>query len=215
MDKPEPDTRATMAQQHDGHGSRRRLAVRALVIALCALLVVFAGFLAFWQRSHGLALMPASKPVGDGIVVLTGGPERISTGVRLLQENAGQRLLITGVHPQTTASQIRLITGTERDLFRCCIDLDKAATDTRGNAAETRRWAMNNNFSKLVIVTSDYHMLRTLMEFSRAMPAVELAAHPVEGSDGRDPWSSLASARLWFSEYVKYLLALVRLEAGY
>lgn len=215
MDEPETHPPATTARHAGSEGNRSRVAVRALVVALCALLVVAAGFLAFWQRSHGQALMPPSRPSGDGIVVLTGGPERIATGIRLLLENAGQRLLITGVHPQTTARQIRRITGSERDLFQCCIDLDKQAADTRGNAAETQRWATEHGFRKLVIVTSDYHMLRTLKEFSRVMPAVELVAYPVQGSDGRAPWSSVASGRLWFSEYVKYLLALVRIETGY
>ena len=118
------------------------------------------------------------------------------------------------MHPQTTARELRRITGTERDLFRCCIDLDKKAANTRGNAMEAARWAREKGFRKLLIVTSDYHILRAMKEFSRAMPDVELVACPVAGRDGRNPLSNRSSLRLWFNEYVKYLLALVRIETG-
>jgi uncharacterized SAM-binding protein YcdF (DUF218 family) len=67
---------------------------------------------------------------------------------------------------------------------------------------------------KLLIVTSDYHMLRAMKEFSYAMPDVELVPCPVTGPDGRNPWSKLSSLKLWFNEYVKYLLALLRIGTG-
>jgi len=190
----------------------RRILVRSLVIAVCAVAVILTGFSAFWYHSVGLA--GPDKANADGIVVLTGGPERIAAAIRLLENKSARRLLISGVHPQTTARQLRQITGTERELFRCCIDLDKRAADTRGNAIEARNWAHEKGFSRLLIVTSDYHMLRAMKEFSRAMPDTELLACPVSGSDGRDPLSNATSFRLWFSEYLKYLLALVRIQIG-
>lgn len=202
-------------QSVDAPGSRgtaRATIVRGLVIALCAALVVLGGFFAFWQRSVNLQAKPQAQ--ADGIVVLTGGPERISTAIRLLEDKAARRLLISGVHPQTSAREIRRITGAGQDLFRCCIDLDKRAPDTRGNAEEARRWAADKGFKRLLIVTSDYHILRAMREFSRAMPEAELLPCPVAGRDGQDPLHNSSSLRLWFSEYVKYLLALVRIQIG-
>ena len=190
----------------------RRILVRSAIVAGCSIAVILGGFFTFWQQSVSIA--GPDKVNADGIVVLTGGPERISTAIRLLENKAARRLLISGVHPQTTARQIRRITGTERDLFRCCIDLDKRAADTRGNAVETRNWAREKGFTRLLIVTSDYHILRAMKEFSRVMPEAELMACPVAGSDGQDPLHNAASFRLWFSEYLKYLLALVRMHIG-
>lgn len=184
--------------------------VRSSVIAACALLVVLGGFYSFWHQSGALAC--PDNPRADGIVVLTGGPERISSAIRLLEERAAGRLLISGVHPQTTAHELRRVTGTGRDLFRCCIDLDRRAPDTRGNAEEARQWADERGYSRLLIVTSDYHILRAMKEFSRAMPKTELVACPVAGRDGRDPLQNMTSLRLWFAEYVKYLLALMRIQ---
>jgi hypothetical protein len=46
------------------------------------------------------------------------------------------------------------------------------------------------------------------------MPDVELVPCPVSGPDGRNPWSKLSSLKLWFNEYVKYLLALLRIGTG-
>jgi uncharacterized SAM-binding protein YcdF (DUF218 family) len=190
----------------------RRVLLRSGLIAVCAILVILGGFAEFWRQSA--SLKGPDKADAEGIVVLTGGPERISTAIRLLENKAAKRLLISGVHPQTTARQLRQITGTERDLFRCCIDLDKRAADTRGNAVEAAEWARDKGFTRLLIVTSDYHILRAMKEFSRVMPEAELMACPVAGSDGHDPLHSTASLKLWFSEYLKYLLALVRIQIG-
>jgi len=190
----------------------RVMLVRSSFIAACALLVVLAGFYSFWHQSSALAC--PDSPRADGIVVLTGGPERIAAAIRLLEGKAAGRLLISGVHPQTTARELRRVTGTERDLFRCCIDLDRRAPDTRGNAEEARQWAEERGYTRLLIVTSDYHMMRAMKEFSRVMPKTDLVACPVAGRDGRDPLQHPSSLRLWFSEYVKYLLALMRIQIG-
>lgn len=150
----------------------------------------------------------------DAIVVLTGGPERISAAVRLLEKKTAKRLLISGVYPATTAQQLRRITDADASLFTCCVDLDKRASDTRGNAAEAAKWVERHKFQKLAVVTSDYHILRATVEFARAMPEVELVAYPVASGDSEGSAYSPVTFRLWISEYVKYLLALARLRSG-
>ena len=77
----------------------------------------------------------------------------------------------------------------------------------RGNAAEAADWATRHGFRKIAVVTSDYHILRAIVEFSRAMPDVELVAYPVASNDPDKPAASFSMLRLWVSEYVKYLLA--------
>lgn len=176
-----------------------------LGIALCLLVVATAGFASFTENSRKIA-----RPTGisvDAIVVLTGGPERISAAVRLLEQKVAKRLLISGVYPATTAQQLSRITRADASLFKCCVDLDKRAPDTRGNAAEAADWATRHGFRKIAVVTSDYHILRAIVEFSRAMPDVELVAYPVASKDAGKPAASFSMLRLWVSEYVKYLLA--------
>ncbi len=172
---------------------------------LCVLVVATAGFASFTENSRKIA-RPANVSV-DAIVVLTGGSERISAAVRLLEQKVAKRLLISGVYPATTAQQLSRITEAEASLFKCCVDLDKRAPDTRGNAAEAADWATRHGFRKIAVVTSDYHILRAIVEFSRAMPNVELVAYPVASNDAGKPAVSFSMFRLWVSEYVKYLLA--------
>jgi uncharacterized SAM-binding protein YcdF (DUF218 family) len=187
-------------------GVRRLARLLAWGLALAAVAVA-AGFWVF----RGIALH-STDPVGagaDGIVALTGGTARIDSAVALLEEGRARRLLITGVHPQTSQRQLVQLTGGAAALFDCCIDIDRSALDTRGNAEEAKRWADAHGFRRLLVVTSDYHMPRALLEFSRRMPGVTLLPHPVPAAE-----TGLGAVRLWLSEYAKYLLALVRPPAA-
>lgn len=198
---------STEAHMSDAQSRRTSGWWIGLGVVLCALLAATAGFASFAEKSRNIA-RPANLSV-DGIVVLTGGPERISAAVRLLEQKTAKRLLISGVYPATTARQLSQITQAEASLFKCCVDLDKRAPDTRGNAAEAANWATRHKFTRIAVVTSDYHILRAIVEFSRAMPNVELVAYPVASSDLKKPARSFSMLRLWINEYIKYLLALL------
>jgi uncharacterized SAM-binding protein YcdF (DUF218 family) len=67
-------------------------------------------------------------------------------------------------------------------------------------------------FHSLRLVTADYHMLRSLFEFRRAMPETEIIAHPVFPNQVRREswWRSPGTASLLISEYDKFLVALLR-----
>lgn len=184
----------------------------SLWITICALLVTSAGFSSFSVTSRDLTRPLEVK--ADGIIVLTGGSERISAGLELLNKGLAKRLLISGVHPATSAAQLRSALKADAELFKCCVDLDKNALDTRGNAVEAALWVKKNSFKRLFIVTSDYHILRSMLEFSRTMPDHELIAYSVSGRDSGDPMASRANFKLWLNEYIKYLLALVRLKVA-
>src|SRR5664280_94201 len=54
--------------------------------------------------------------------------------------------------------------------FTCCIDLDRSALNTFGNALETKRWAREHNFNSLIVVTSNWHMPRAQRLVSSALP---------------------------------------------
>lgn len=153
---------------------------------------------------------------GDAIVALTGGPDRITAAARLLSEGRGKRLLISGVNAQTRRESLRKITGLDGSKFECCVDLGYAALDTIGNAVETRNWASELGFKRLIIVTSSYHMPRSLMELANAMPGVELVPYAVASrpaSRRRPWWLEPRIAYVLAREYLKYLPAAARLMA--
>ena len=99
--------------------------------------------------------------------------------MELLAGGYGKRLLISGVHPTSGASDISRSLPDNQSLLGCCVDLDRSAVNTRSNAAETRRWVRERGFKSLIVVTSNYHMPRAIAEMSHAMPDVD--ADPVRG----------------------------------
>lgn len=191
--------------------SARTISIRVAVGAIvCALLcgVVFAlGFIGF-ATSVALSEAPVS-PNADGIVALTGGRDRVLEAVELLQSGRGRRLLISGVHPQTRAVDIQRLTESNRALFNCCVDLGRTAETTAGNALEAAEWARTHGFSSLIVVTSAYHMPRSLVELDRVLPNVRKIPFPVAHQDlALDRWYLRpATAKLLFFEYVKYMIA--------
>lgn len=152
----------------------------------------------------------------DAIVVLTGGADRIKTGLDLLAANEAERLLITGVHREVTVAAILALAPDAPQSLACCIDLGYEANNTSGNAAEAARWVKAHGYRSLRLVTANYHLPRSLLEFRRMLPGVEIVANPVfpaSVSNG-DWWRRPASFALVAGEYTKYLVAVARQAAS-
>src|SRR5581483_4620015 len=130
----------------------------------------------------------------------------------LMADGYGRRLLISGVHPSSGTSDISRSLSENQSLLSCCVDLDRSAVNTRSNAAETRRWAHERGFKSLIVVTSNYHMPRAIVELSHAMPDIALIPYAVVGERWRDEpwWANGATFRLVLSEYFKYVAAGAR-----
>jgi uncharacterized SAM-binding protein YcdF (DUF218 family) len=188
--------------------------LRAAIVAVLAFapLVAAIGFVGFLSQLRGSETRPTGT--ADGIVVLTGGSSRVSDAMELLADGYGKRLLISGVHPTNAASDISRSLTDNQSLLSCCVDLDRSAVNTRSNAAETRRWARERGFKSLIVVTSNYHMPRAIVELSHAMPDITLIPFAVVGDRWRDEawWTNGATVRLLLSEYVKYVAAEVRVR---
>jgi uncharacterized SAM-binding protein YcdF (DUF218 family) len=186
----------------------RTLAIAGLTILVSALILQFALF------AHQVATtkVPA-RAQADAIVVLTGGQERVSEAVRLLEEGRGKRLLISGVHPGTTRKQLAAVTESAKPLEEGSVELDRVALNTAGNAAETASWVNKNGFNSLLVVTSAYHLPRATAELSGALPDVNLIGYPVFAKDLKlDAWHTKpATIRLLIREYVKYTIARLRI----
>src|SRR5450631_2883049 len=192
----------------------RRGWLRATLVAVMAIVFVTAaiGFVGFLSQLRGAETKPASN--ADGIVVLTGGASRVSDAMELLAGGYGKRLLISGVHPTNAASDISRSLPDNQSLLSCCVDLDRSAVNTRSNAAQTRRWARDRGFKSLIVVTSNYHMPRAIVELSHAMPDVALIPFSVVGDKLKDKqWLTNGETfRLLLSKYVKYVAAEVRVR---
>lgn len=174
-----------------------------LIFLICISIIVmdvisFGKSLKFTTTSRDL-------PDVEGIVVFTGGKNRVQTAIQLLSQNIGQRLFISGVNPNTRKSDISHRIKSDRKLLDCCIDLGRNANNTFENAFETIRWVQNNNFKSLVIVTSNYHMKRSLFILKELDPNIKFIPFHVESTLLQDTNSSLKETiRALTIEYLKY-----------
>lgn len=186
--------------------------MRTLAAILVVLLVWWVGLLAFAARVDRLT--PADEPArADGIVALTGGSgERISAGVRLLEDGKARRLLISGVGQHVTRGELQTIVGAAKPVFDCCVDLGFQAANTLGNARETAAWARANGFRTLILVTADYHMPRAGLELRAALPEATIEPYPVVTNELKagDWWKTGLGAQRMILEYCKYLAVLAR-----
>ncbi len=183
------------------------------LLFLLALLAILwaAGLWAFAERVA--ASTPAAEPPSaDGVVVLTGGSAvRLEAAEQLLEDGEGRRLLISGVNPQVTRTQVKQAARGVGRKWDCCVDLGFRAENTRGNAQETAAWARHNGYRSLIVVTADYHMPRAILELGARTPGVQLHRYPVVTDlDARRWWRSGVSVRRMALEYCKYLAILGR-----
>ncbi len=184
------------------------MVVRSLSLAILLLTALAGGFVWFATSLPTAAEAPDQHT--DAIVVLTGGAERVAEGLRLLAAGSADRLLISGVHPSVTLAELLALVPDVPPEVADRVVLGYAAGDTEGNAAEAADWAKAEGVGSLRLVTAAYHMPRSLLEFRRALPEVEILSHPVfPGAVKQDAWwQDVDSATLLLGEYVKYLVAL-------
>lgn len=182
------------------------------VILFLIVVAFLAGFLAFGEKVTRMQPPVLGEPA-DAIVVLTGGQSRIQAAVDLLKEKQGRRLLISGVHPSTNGKSLQRATHSDPGLFDCCVDLDRSALNTVGNATESERWIRANNYHRVIVVTNNYHIPRSILEMSSRMKDVEFIPYPVVNEERREQsWVSEGDTlRVLFIEYVKYLGAAIRI----
>jgi uncharacterized SAM-binding protein YcdF (DUF218 family) len=188
----------------------RRASGRALSVAFVVGIALFgAGLVHFADALPHGATTPG---VADAVVVLTGGENRVARAVELIADGKGQRLLISGVNDHTSAAAIAEAVAQNQALFNCCIDIDRRARNTIGNAVEIARWVKAHGYRSLIVVTGAYHMPRALNELRRALPDTELIADPVltPGLDLKDWWTDERTVRVITFEYAKYLASEVR-----
>jgi uncharacterized SAM-binding protein YcdF (DUF218 family) len=185
----------------------RRALDLVAIAGVAAGVAVLAGLIWF-------AIPPAAenRPAAtDAIVVLTGASLRLPSGIDLLREGKGRMLFVSGVARHINVAELLHRAGEDSpEWLTCCIVIGHDAENTVGNAIETARWMRQQGFHSLRLVTSWYHMPRSLLEFGRAMPDVKIVPHPVFSDQVKREnwWAWHGTAGLLIEEYGKYLVAL-------
>lgn len=189
-----------------------RIILRTLVI-LVTLGLLAAGwdFSRFVARADR-AVTPDPPMNADAVAALTGKADaRIITAIQLA-DSLDLPLLISGVNIDTTPADIARISNVPIKQVDCCVTLGKAAATTEGNGAEVADWARRKKVKRIIVVTSEYHMDRALLELQRALPEGTFIPHAVMSTKVRpgDWYKDVATAKVLLEEWIKFRLAGLR-----
>lgn len=151
----------------------------------------------------------STLPPTDGIATWTGGEYRIHTALQLLEQNQAKRLLISGVNKSVSPGEVL---GSVSPEMLEKIDLGYQATTTEENALETAEWVYKNRLKSVALVTSFYHMPRSLLEFKHVLPTTTVYPHPIWPKDFTESvsWIHTRSAFHLLVEYHKFLVVKLR-----
>lgn len=159
-----------------------------LLVIMSLISIWLAGFLWFNTElsvdHKNMQTYQNNLPKADAIVVLTGSSERLNAGLSLYAQEAAPLLFISGVHPQVKAEDITRTWNNEAlPLPSCCLELGYSAENTQGNALETIKWIQDrSDINSIFLVTDDYHMERSKLEFSFVKKDLQIYAYPVEST---------------------------------
>nr|WP_277754014.1 YdcF family protein [Porphyrobacter sp. GA68] len=144
---------------------------------------------------------PAGPERTDAVIVPTGGAGRIERGLEMLQAGQAREVFISGVARQVRPEEFAAQFGISPADMECCVTLGYAAVDTRSNAKEAAQWVAERGYRSARLVTTDWHMRRTLSEFGAVVPGdFRIVADAVPSNP---PLGVL------FAEYNKYLASVV------
>jgi len=182
-----------------------------LFVLAAALLVAGWDFSRFIARADR-AVTPDPPLNAEAVTALTGGADARIIAAIQLADSLDLPLLISGVGLDTTPADIARIARVPQSQIDCCVTLGRAAATTEGNGAETADWARRNKVTRIIVVTSEYHIDRALLELKRAMPEGTFIPHAVMTTKVRpgDWYRDAATAKLLVEEWIKFRLAGLR-----
>jgi hypothetical protein len=105
-----------------------------------------------------------------------------------------------------------ILLGISDHAHQADIDFGRKARTTIGNGRETAIWADRHGYRQILVITSDYHMPRALLELTNAMPDVELIPYAVRapGAQISETLTSPEAFRRIAPEALKYWAVRMR-----
>lgn len=153
---------------------------------------------------YALSLQSENNKPQDAVVVLTGGNNRIGTALSIFQKHHAKYMLISGVNKKVKKEKLlRDLPPEQQDR----ITLGYDAEDTVGNAREISNWIERKDISSILLITSFYHMPRSIFEIGQKNPALKIAPWPVFPTefDQSVEWIKTRYAWQLLLEYHKFI----------
>ena len=175
----------------------------ALYIIFLIILSFIYGFIIFLKKIQYNKVNFNSQT--EGIAVLTGGKGRINLGLELFDKNRNLKLIISGVDKKVSNKSI--IPNNFKD--KSNITIDKVSESTYQNAKIINKWTSKYKLQNVTIITSYYHMPRSMMLMQLMAPNINFYAYPVKKKISNK--ISFKENILYYffliEEYIKYLLS--------
>ena len=172
-------------------------------------------------KKNILSLTKYNNIESPNIVILTGGANRIKDGLKIIEnfqnsKNINYKILVSGTGMGFTKSSLKKKLGPNfnSQLIQCCIDLDSVSKNTLTNASETFKWTTKNGIKEFILITSNYHMPRAILEFKNVMPNLKIYTYAItpKKHDIENWLSSYKTFSLVFTEYCKFIIAGIRIK---
>ena len=175
----------------------------------------------FFFKERILSIDKYESSKESNIVILTGGSNRIKDGLKIINKfdntnNLHFKILVSGTGKGFTKLSLKNILNANFNLklLDCCLELESISKNTFSNATETFKWATRNNIKQFILITSNYHMPRALLEFRNKMPNIKIYTHPItpKKHDINKWLSSTETFSLILTEFSKFLIASFRIK---
>lgn len=186
-----------------GHNRHKRFLKTSITVGIGLpfvwSIVALLSFIGQIQVSH--------RPPGeraDAIVVLSGDPERMPVALSLLKNRFGRRILFAG---QDNSEELKYVAANPS--LACCIDFDSTSKNTVEDAIVVQRWVLARRVRSLILVTTDYHVPRAMIELRRVLPETHIRPFGVEtrAFDLSMIWQKSGMARRFLSQFIKFAAA--------
>lgn len=172
-------------------------------------LILFLGFLGF-VRAIGNTTPPTHYPTGqfDAVVVVTGATGRLQEGLRLLNADTAPKLFVSGVGLGMDIRRLLKLAKKNPEWLESRIFLGYQARSTAQNAVESQAWIAQHGVKTVLLVTNNYHIMRTHLEFADRMPDVLITRHAISSPRVHvDEWYKYPKTGLLLAEeYIKFLI---------
>jgi len=161
-----------------------------LVIIPIVLIAIIAGLSLYLQPNSfvGCQEVPIAGSSqcekADAVVVVSGGDTNARTdeGIRLLKNGWADSIIFSGAAQDKSgpsnaaAMRLRALnSGVSQD----AIYVEEDSATTEENALNTRTIFSDNDFKKIILVTSGYHQRRSGLEFDKSNPGIIVLNHPL------------------------------------
>ena len=149
----------------------------------------------------------------DNFIVLTGGDNRVKKSLQIFFQikNKNKNLFISGVGKGFNKKTLKKLTPQNlniEEIIECCIQIEGISRNTFSNAVESLKWVKSKGINSFVLLTSNYHMPRAMLEFESIFKNIEIT-----------PYVFIDKNKIWWkkkinyiSEYFKYKLTYFRIN---